>query len=145
MNCCYQSSECKMFVKKIYVWKIQVQQIGWIASLTLLLEVLATFFWYYCSSRFGLSFLALDRECSVILCSIIRVVHTGPVSVFGYMIFWYRYGSGSADPCHLPTDPAREPDSALFVIGFQDAKKNNFSVFCWFPTFWRYIFIILLR
>jgi hypothetical protein len=37
------------------------------------------------------------------------------------MTFWY--GSGSAGPCLLLTDP--DPDPAIFVIDLQDANEKN--------------------
>jgi hypothetical protein len=43
----------------------------------------------------------------------------------GSVTFWY--GSGSADPYFVLTDPDLDPDPPLFVSVFQDPTKNKFS------------------
>jgi hypothetical protein len=42
------------------------------------------------------------------------------------MTFWC--GSESADPCLRLMDPDADPDPAIFVIDFQEAKKSYFFI-----------------
>ncbi len=111
-----------MIVKKSMSGRWQVQQTSWVASLTLLLEVLATFFWYLLFFKIRINF-----PGSVILCSIIRAVYTGPVSVFILVRIRIR-----------ATDLRILLGNRILLfssLAFKTPTKNKLTVFCWLPTY----------